>query len=70
VSDAIVPTAEVIERLLGMLRGRLEEAFRNGHNVTAHARAGTKQQVWQPGVNIVPQEDGSFSFSLEIKPKR
>lgn len=68
--DAIIPTNEAIDTLLGTLRQRLESAFRNGQKVEAHARAGMKRQVWQPGVDVVPEEDGSFSFALLIEPRK
>lgn len=52
--DAIVPTAEAIDRLLGMLRVRLEQAFQNGQKVKAH---------------IVEDRHG-FSFTLDIETKK
>lgn len=63
----MVPTAEAIDRLLGSLRSRLEEALRNGQKVEAHARAGMKQQAWRPGEPILAEEDGSYSFTLHIE---
>jgi hypothetical protein len=51
--ESIVPQPEAIERLLGMLRGRLEEAFRNGQRVSCHAREGLKR-------NSFSEVDGSF----------
>lgn len=68
--DAIVPTSEAIDKLLGMLRGRLEEAFRHGQKVEAHARAGLKQQVWEPGKAVQAEEDGSFAFTLHIEKRK
>lgn len=68
--DALIPTTEAIDTLLGTLRQRLEAAFRQGQRVEAHARAGMKRQVWQPGMTVVPEEDGSFSFTLYIEPRK
>jgi hypothetical protein len=68
--EALVPTSEAIDRLLGSIRVRLEAALRNGQRVQVHARAGMKRQVWQPGVDIKPEEDGSFSLSLEIEARK
>jgi hypothetical protein len=68
--DALVPTKEAIDTLLDTLRGRLEHALSHGQKVEVHARAGMKRQVWTPGVDVVPQEDGSFSFTLHIEPRR
>jgi hypothetical protein len=48
----------------------MEEAFRHGQKVEAHARAGMKRQVWEPGKTIKPEEDGSFTFTLYIEPRR
>lgn len=61
--DATVPQPEAIERLLGMLRGRLEEAFRNGQRVSCHAREGMKRGSFT-------ETDGSFAFSMHIEGKR
>lgn len=69
-SEALIPTNETIDTLLGMLRERLEGAFRNGQNVKANAHASFKRQVWRPGVNVVAEEDGGFSFSLYIEPRK
>jgi hypothetical protein len=71
VPEALVPSAEAIDRLLGTVRSRLEEALRNGQRVHVNAHAGMKQQVWRPGeTNVVMEEDGSFSFTLWIEKKR
>lgn len=59
--DCVVPQPEVIERLLGMLRGRLEEALRNGQRVSCHAREGMKSFT---------EKDGSFAFSMHIEKKQ
>ena len=66
---ALVPSAEVIERLLTELRRRLELAVEQKQKVRVHVHAGMKRQVWQPGVSVVPEEDGSFDFHLYIEPK-
>lgn len=69
--EAIVPSSEVIDKLLGMLRARMEEALRQGQKIEAHALVGMKQQAWQPGeANIKKEEDGSFEFRLYIEGKR
>jgi hypothetical protein len=68
--EDLVPTKEAVDTILGMLRVRMEEAFRHGQKIEAHARAGMKRQVWQPGVAVTPEEDGSFSFTLYIEKRK
>ncbi len=68
--EALVPTTEAIDRLLGSIRSRLEQALRNGQRVEVHARAGMKRQPWREGATITPEEDGSYALSLYIEPKK
>jgi hypothetical protein len=68
--EALVPTNEAIDRLLGSIRARLEQAFRDHQRVSVHAAAGMKRQVWREGQTITPEEDGSFSLTLRIEPRR
>lgn len=61
--DCVVPQPEAIDRLLGMLRRRLEEALRNGQRVSCHAREGMKRGSFS-------ETDGSFAFSMHIEAKK
>lgn len=67
--EAIVPSGPMIALLLAELRRRLELAVEQKQKVRADIRAGMKQQAWRPGVDVVPEEDGSFDFLLRIEPK-
>jgi hypothetical protein len=58
--DCTVPQPEAIERLLGMIRLRLETALRNGQRVSCHARE---------GLRTLSEKDGSFTFSMHIERK-
>lgn len=51
--EAVIPTKDAIERLLGMLRARMEEALSSGRKVKAHIR----------------EDRLGFSFMLDIEPK-
>lgn len=61
--EAVVPSAEVTERLIGMLRQRLEEALRNGQRVSCYAREGMKRGSFT-------EADGSFTFTMSIEARR
>ncbi len=68
--DALIPTNDAIDTIIGMLRQRMEAACRNGQKIKANARSGLKKQVWEPGKKIVAEEDGSFEFTLYIEPRK
>jgi len=61
--EALVPTEDAIERLLGSLERRLREAFHNKQRVTVHGRENMKR-------GSLTETDGSFDFILHIEPKK
>jgi len=60
--EALVPSQDVIDRLLAELRRRLELAVAQKQKVRAHVRAGMQR-------GSLTEEDGSFDFHLFIDPK-
>ncbi len=68
-AEALVPSAEVIERLLAELRRRLELAVEQRQKVRVDVRASMKRQAWRPASPLRPQEDGGFELHLYIERK-
>lgn len=68
-SEQLVPSEEAVEQILSVLRTRMQDALKGGRKVHCNAVAGLKRQVWQPGVAVAPEEDGSFQFTLFIEPR-
>jgi len=61
--ECVVPQPELIDRLVGMLRSRLEEALSKGQRVSCHAREGMKRGSFT-------ELDGSFQFSMTIEARK
>lgn len=75
--QAIVPTADAIERVLNMLRARLESAMRNGQRVRMDAREGGNMRVHEKVIgrarvrDITPFSlDGRYELHIYIDRKR
>lgn len=61
-AEELVPTGEAIDKLLGMLRGRLEEAFEDKKKVRA-----TISSSLPRGATSFKEKDCDFSFTLWIE---
>lgn len=74
--EALVPKTEAIDRVLSMLRKRIESAFANGQRVRMDAREGMRPMkvstslrfASHPYFSQKPEPDGSFDLHLWIEP--